>query len=66
MNKISFVLMLLFLLTIPIEDSLAISSEFSIKRLIGMVAIGYGVPGLSQAKNSPCTSIFALRAAFIV
>jgi len=32
--------MLLFLLTIPIEDSLAISSELSINRLIGMVAIG--------------------------
>lgn len=40
MNKIAFVLMLLFLLTIPIEDSLAISSEFSINRLIGMIAIG--------------------------
>lgn len=43
--------MLLFLLTIPIEDSLAISSEFSINRLIGMVAIGvWGILVLARQK----------------
>ncbi len=43
--------MLLFLLTIPIEDSLAISSELSINRLIGMVAIGaWGILVLARQK----------------
>lgn len=43
--------MLLFLLTIPIEDSLAISSELSINRLIGMIAIGgWGIMVLVRKK----------------
>lgn len=51
MNKVSFILLLSFLLTIPVEDSLAFSSELSINRLIGMVAMGvWGILVLTRQK----------------